>query len=224
MYSEEENLQQTDEIVVTNKSHLNLNVLLYIDAPFYLINDKKKLVHKKKIILLIDISTTILVKFSPNINLNDPYSRNYGGALWFEYDEHPNKNKIQCKGVVNFPNITFFSKDLIINCVSGSSAEQALRMTNNGPIPVKYKFLWAGESIEIQRREFTDPSKLQINAENYKIYPHSYENKRNLELHENKDGKTAVLPISLSYGICYSISCNFNKKYSFIINNDLKVK
>jgi len=24
-------------------------------------------------------------------------------------------------------------------------------MTNNGPIPVTYKFLWAGESIEIQR-------------------------------------------------------------------------
>lgn len=38
-----------------------------------------------------------------------------------------------------------------INCISGSTAKHALRMTNNGPIPVIYKFLWAGESIEIQR-------------------------------------------------------------------------
>jgi hypothetical protein len=53
---------------------------------------------------------------------------------------------------VNFPNITFPFKDLIINCVSGLSAEQTLKMTNNGPIPVMYKFLWAGESIEIQRK------------------------------------------------------------------------
>lgn len=27
-------------------------------------------------------------------------------------------------------------------------------MTNNGPIPVIYKFLWAGESIEIQREAY----------------------------------------------------------------------
>lgn len=78
---------------MTNQSQLNLNVLLYIDAPFYLINDKKKLVHKKKIILPIDTSMTISVKFSPNINFNDPYSRNYSDALWFKYNEHPNKVK-----------------------------------------------------------------------------------------------------------------------------------
>jgi len=27
-------------------------------------------------------------------------------------------------------------------------------MTNNGPIPVTYKFLWAGESIKIQREAY----------------------------------------------------------------------
>lgn len=34
---------------------------------------------------------TISVKFAPDINLDNPCSRNYNGALWFEYDEHPNK-------------------------------------------------------------------------------------------------------------------------------------
>jgi len=64
------------------------------------------------------------------------------------------QDKIQCKGVVNFPNITLHCKDLIINCISGSTAKETLRMTNNGPIPVTYKFLWAGESIEIQREAY----------------------------------------------------------------------
>lgn len=79
-----------DELVVINQSRLNLNVLLYIDAPFYLIIDKKK-AHKRKIILTDGSTTSIPVKFLPNINLNNPYSRNYNGTLWFEYDEHPNK-------------------------------------------------------------------------------------------------------------------------------------
>jgi len=76
---------------VTNQSQLSLNILLYIDAPFYLMINKKKFVHKKKIVLMAKTTTTIPIKFSPNINLDNPYSRNYSGVLWFEYDEHPNK-------------------------------------------------------------------------------------------------------------------------------------
>jgi len=70
---------------------MNLNVSLYIDAPFYLMNNKKKFVHEKKIVLIDGTTTTIPVKFSPNIKLNYPYSRNYSGMLWFEYEEHPIK-------------------------------------------------------------------------------------------------------------------------------------
>lgn len=79
-----------DELIVTNQSQLNLNVLLYVEAPFYLI-DKKKMVHKRKIILMDGSTTSIPVKFSPKINYDNPYSRNYSSILWFEYDEHPNK-------------------------------------------------------------------------------------------------------------------------------------
>jgi len=53
--------------------------------------NKKKFVHKKKIVLMAKTTTTIPIKFSPNINLDNPYSQNYSGVLWFEYDEHPNK-------------------------------------------------------------------------------------------------------------------------------------
>lgn len=37
-------------------------------------------------------------------------------------------------------------------------------MTNNGPIPVIYKFLWAGESIEIEREAHDVGVKLHQNV------------------------------------------------------------
>lgn len=93
---------------MTNQSRLNLNVLLYIDAPFYLVNNKKKFVHKKKIVLIDGTTTTIPVKFSPNIKPDYPYSRNYSGVLWFEYEEHSTKvlEDIYCK--IDFKNAKLF--------------------------------------------------------------------------------------------------------------------
>ncbi|XP_011879969.1 PREDICTED: hydrocephalus-inducing protein homolog [Vollenhovia emeryi] len=194
-----EKLQQTDELTMTNQSRLSLNVSLYTDAPFYLVNNKKKLVHKKKIVLIDGNTMTIPVKFLPNINPDNPYSRNYNGVLWFEYDGHPNKDKIQCKGAVNFPNVTLHCKELIINCISGSTAKALLKMTNNGPIPVIYKFLWAGESIEIQHgaydirvewhrnmNNFANYLQPQINAENDEFNPCSYKIKKKLETQETE--------------------------------------
>jgi len=52
---------------------------------------------------------------------------------------------------VYFPNIKLFSTNLSINCISGSHSTFLLRMTNSGPVPVIYRFLWAGESIDIRR-------------------------------------------------------------------------
>ncbi|KYN44368.1 Hydrocephalus-inducing protein [Trachymyrmex septentrionalis] len=202
---EGEKLQQIDKLMVTNQSGMNLNVLLYIDPPFYLMNNKKKFVREKKIVLIDKTSTIIPVKFSPNIKPNYPYSQNYSGVLWFEYEEHPTKNKIQCKGAVNFPNITLHSKNLIINSILGSTAKETLRVTNNGPIPVIYKFLWAGESIEIERgahdvRNSTNHLQLQINAENNKFNSHSSNiEKKSETISQETENEILDLSISTSY-------------------------
>ncbi|KAG5323131.1 HYDIN protein, partial [Acromyrmex heyeri] len=167
-------------------------------------NNKKKFVNKKKIVLIDGTTTTIPVKFSPHIKLDYPYSRHYNGVLWFEYEEHPIKNKIQCKGAVNFPNITLHCKDLIINSILGSTAKKTLRVTNNGPIPVIYKFLWAGESIEIERGAHdignsTNHLQLQINAENNKFNPHSYNIKKKSEIiFQETEKKNKILDLSIS--------------------------
>ncbi|XP_018395305.1 PREDICTED: hydrocephalus-inducing protein homolog [Cyphomyrmex costatus] len=42
---------------------------------------------------------TIPVKFLPNIKPDYPYSRNYSGVLWFEYEEHPTKNFTNCSQI-----------------------------------------------------------------------------------------------------------------------------
>lgn len=161
---------------MTNQSRLDLNVQLYVDHPFYLTADKKKAVSKRKIVLMSGTTVTIPMNFLPHVNLDNPCSRNYNAALCFEYNEHPNKvravrfalqksrvdlhgansfvhfqDRIPCKGTVNFPTITLPCNNVIINCILGSTAVKKFQMTNNGPVHVIYKFLWAGESIETHR-------------------------------------------------------------------------
>lgn len=36
-----------------------------------------------------------------------------------------------------------------MDCELGSSLEKVLTLTNDGPVPVLYKFAWADDSIEI---------------------------------------------------------------------------
>lgn len=76
---------------MTNQSRLDLNVQLYAEPPFYLTADKEKPVSRRKIVLASSTAATISMNFSPDVNLDNPRSRNYNGALWFEYNEHPNK-------------------------------------------------------------------------------------------------------------------------------------
>ncbi|CAK9811305.1 Hydrocephalus-inducing protein [Anthophora quadrimaculata] len=173
-------LQQTDELLVTNQSKLDLNVQLSIKSPFYLISTTKEHVQSMKIILIDGATTTIRVFFNFSDTDQDLYSKNYSGMLRFEYQEHPNQDKILCKGYVYYPNIIVDPRNFVINCELGSSAEKILTLTNNGPVSVVYKFLWIGESIEIERDTSKDhcpgcstcKGKLDMNIE------------RTLEIHE----------------------------------------
>ncbi|XP_061935076.1 hydrocephalus-inducing protein homolog [Apis cerana] len=147
----EDKLQQTDELLVTNQSNLDLNVHLSIKEPFHLVTSKKKHVQTMKLVLVDKISTKITVFFSFDTNNKNYYSKSYEEVLLFEYREHPNRDKIICKGYVNYPNILIEPNDFIINCELGCSAEKILTLTNNGPVSVIYKFLWLENSIDIKR-------------------------------------------------------------------------
>ncbi|CAL7939800.1 unnamed protein product [Xylocopa violacea] len=153
---DDDKLQQTAELLVTNQSKLDLNVQLSIKAPFYLITTEDEHVEDMKIVLIDGATTKIRVFFSFDENVGDRYSRHYSGMLRLEYKEHPNQDTIRCKGYVNFPNFVIEPTDFVIDCELGSSAEKILTMTNNGPVPVVYKFLWLADSIEIERDADTD--------------------------------------------------------------------
>ncbi|XP_048264436.1 LOW QUALITY PROTEIN: hydrocephalus-inducing protein [Bombus terrestris] len=148
---EEDKLQQIDELLVTNQSKLDLNVQLSVREPFHLITSAEEHVQSMQIVLIDGGTTKIRVFFSFNGDTEDCYSKNYSGILRLEYQEHPNQDKITCKGYVNFPNLDIQPSDFVINCELGTSAEEILTLTNNGPISVVYKFLWLADSIDIQR-------------------------------------------------------------------------
>ncbi|KAK1122967.1 hypothetical protein K0M31_008605 [Melipona bicolor] len=155
--TDEDKLQQTDELLVTNQSKLDLNVQLSVKQPFHLVTTAEEHVQSMQIVLIDGATTKIRVFFFFDSNVQDRYSRNYSGVLRLEYQEHPNQDKIVCKGYVNFPNLIIEPGDFVINCELGSSAEKILTLTNNGPVSVVYKFLWLADSIEIQRDTDIDP-------------------------------------------------------------------
>ncbi|KAK9306551.1 hypothetical protein QLX08_002752 [Tetragonisca angustula] len=155
--ADEDKLQQTDELLVTNQSKLDLNVQLSVKQPFHLVTAAEEHVQSMKIVLIDGATMKIRVFFFFDSNVQDRYSRNYSGVLRLEYHEHPNQDKIACKGYVNFPNLVIEPGDFVINCELGSSAEKILTLTNNGPVSVVYKFLWLADSIEIQRDTDIDP-------------------------------------------------------------------
>ncbi|XP_043251739.1 hydrocephalus-inducing protein homolog [Colletes gigas] len=144
-------MQQTDKLLVTNRSKLNLNVQLSVQPPFRLLTNANEHVQSMRIVLIDGATTTIRVYFSFDIEGNDLYSRSYVETIRFEYDEHPNQDRIECKGFVNFPNLVLDPRDFTVNCELGSSAEKILTLTNNGPVSVVYKFQWLEDSIEIER-------------------------------------------------------------------------
>ncbi|XP_031837907.2 hydrocephalus-inducing protein homolog [Nomia melanderi] len=144
-----EKRHQTEELLVTNMSKLHINAELSVKAPFHLVNDEEQHSQSMKVILYDGQVTKVRLFFSVNDSIL--YSQNYNGVLQFEYDEHPNKDRIVCKGLVNLPNLVLEPANCTVNCELGSSAEKILTLTNNGPVSVVYKFLWIEDSIEMER-------------------------------------------------------------------------
>ncbi|KAK2576816.1 hypothetical protein KPH14_005450 [Odynerus spinipes] len=154
---------ETDDVSVTNKSGLDLNVRLAIRHPFYMITELGDLLEKTKILLADRATAKVRVKFTPSAEADNLYSKSYRAALSFEYDEHPMKDKIKCKGSVNYPNLKFSTHHINMACEVGCSEEYVLTLTNEGSIPVIYKFVWLEESIKITK------SKSDSNEEHARI-------------------------------------------------------
>ncbi|XP_035733008.1 hydrocephalus-inducing protein homolog [Vespa mandarinia] len=142
---------QIDEVMVTNKSGVDLNIQLTIEHPFYVINEIEQFKKEMKILLADQATIKVYVKFVPDMKTDNLYSKIYRGVLIFEYNENPIKNKIKCKGSVNYPNLILSSHEVKMYCEKGCSEEYVLTLTNNGSMPVIYKFVWLEETINIIR-------------------------------------------------------------------------
>lgn len=80
----------TDEVNVKNTSGLDLETLLTIDDPFYIINDQEEYVQTMNIVLLNEVEMKIRVFASPLIQLAK-ISKRFKGDLTLEYKQYPKK-------------------------------------------------------------------------------------------------------------------------------------
>ncbi|XP_026670103.1 hydrocephalus-inducing protein homolog [Ceratina calcarata] len=186
-------LQQIDELLVTNQSKLDLNVQLSVKPPFCLITSAEEHVQKMNVVLIDGATTKIRVFFSIDYGTANRYSKRYIGLLRLEYQEHPNQDKITCKGYVNFPNINIEPRNIVIDCELGSSAEKVLTLTNDGPVSVVYKFQWLADTIEIERDTTTElecgclPEEEKLKVGTPEIHEDSVETEMNEEICMNND-------------------------------------
>ncbi|XP_076237948.1 hydrocephalus-inducing protein-like [Calliopsis andreniformis] len=153
---EGDKVQHIDELSITNKSKLDLDANLSVSSPFSLLTAEDERVQSMKILLIDGESTNIRVIFYIDDEISHLYSQSYVNVLRLVYDQHPHQNKIICKAFLNFPNLLLDCTDFVIDCELGLSIDKILTLTNDGPVPVSYKFAWVGDSIEMERESNID--------------------------------------------------------------------
>ncbi|XP_066585112.1 hydrocephalus-inducing protein homolog [Prorops nasuta] len=149
MPSMNEKINQRAELFVTNESQLNLHARLSVDPPFSLITELEESVNQMNVVLLDQATTRIKVSFSPSVK-NICSSKIYRSLLCFEYLEHSSKDKLKCRGYLDFPDIALSTTNIEINCLAGCSTHETLFLNNDGSVPVNFSFKWIKESIKIQ--------------------------------------------------------------------------
>lgn len=133
-----------DDIIITNKSKLFLQVQVKIQQPFYILKEKN-LLNKLNINLENDESAVIDIYF--NTESESHQSLTISGFIEFSYLDHPQVDKIPVQGEVNYPNVRFQP-----NCVDfayiplGCYAHYSVELQNISPLHVSFRWEWEENS------------------------------------------------------------------------------
>lgn len=127
-------LKKIDQsISITNKSKILLNLLIDCPEPFSCSEEKIKIDSGQTIDLNVCFDTAFKTDFTSETIIR---------KLQFLFEDYPQKITATLKGVINFPNVSFSSKDSIDFGVSMMNTEQAktLEMTNIFSCPIHYEW------------------------------------------------------------------------------------
>lgn len=134
-----------DNIVITNKSKLFLELKVKITPPFCIVDDKNFLTFLN-VSLENDEDKTLDIHF--NCESGHHQSLTVSGFLEFSYQEHPQVDKIPLKGEINYPNICFSPHVINFgNLPLGCYSHFGIEVRNISPLPVSFYWEWAEVSL-----------------------------------------------------------------------------
>ncbi|XP_033625714.1 hydrocephalus-inducing protein homolog [Asterias rubens] len=136
-------VNQLEKLTLTNVSSLPLHTRVDLEDPFVILTkdeDEDKEVSFMDIPLEVGESCTLIIQFDPAY-LDDSYSRVAEKVLTFRYQEHPHIDYVGLRGEVYFPNLTFEKMDVDFGCIlNDTEVTRYVNITNNSPMPVKYRW------------------------------------------------------------------------------------
>nr|XP_056718300.1 hydrocephalus-inducing protein homolog [Euleptes europaea] len=158
---------QYEPLSLKNVSSLPLNVLLTLQDPFFLCNNKHQPLPAPCQPILIDIDGEhhLCVGFDPTYR-DDLYNRVAEEVLTIRYLEHPHVDHVKFRGEVRFPNLHFQTLDLNFGCIlNDTEVIRYVDMTNCSPLAVKYRWSFLPDDPETQIRDEAIEESLSFTSE-----------------------------------------------------------
>ncbi|KAF5288916.1 hypothetical protein FQA39_LY03795 [Lamprigera yunnana] len=135
-----------DEVIITNVSEIEIDIIVLAEPPFYVENENKEMNLYLSMKHL--ESRTIFVKFCPDKQNNRCHVEE--GLLKFDYFRHPKTDSILLIGEVNYPTLEIHPNNITFpNLPPGTVTYYELFLKNVSPLKVIYSFEWQEDSFEI---------------------------------------------------------------------------
>ncbi|XP_074864560.1 hydrocephalus-inducing protein homolog isoform X2 [Carettochelys insculpta] len=145
---------QYEPLILKNVSSLPLNILLSLQAPFFLCDtDQQKLpAETQPRTLETGEELHLSIGFDPFYR-KDLNTRVAEEILTIQYLEHPHEDQVTLRGEVHFPNLHFQTMDLDFGCIlNDTEVVRYIDMTNCSPLLVKYHWSFVMDSYGNQIR------------------------------------------------------------------------
>lgn len=176
-------------------ANLPLTLILELNFPFLILEDEFKLFTETLINLNPEKEENVTIGFKPPFQQNS-HSTSYSGVLHIRYQEHPQKDKVQLKGHLNFPNLQFSQHTLDFGCTPlDYQAHREIVLVNPTPLPVTFSFAWDPSSVlttYFEQESVEDLLGADL-PDTLKYDPLHYN--RFLETMKSKDSMTGPLPL-----------------------------
>ncbi|XP_053843742.1 hydrocephalus-inducing protein homolog isoform X2 [Vidua macroura] len=168
---------QYQPLSLKNTCSLPFSIVLDLEQPFLICSaDQQPLpADSKPMTLDVGEELHLCIQFNPAYE-NSLHSRVAERVLRIRFTEHPHEEQITVRGEVHFPNLHLETKAVDFGCIMNDTEEMLfMRMTNCGPLPVRYHWSFLTDRQLNPIRFIPSPPKFKPrSSKNEGVFPRRY--------------------------------------------------